>query len=545
MKLKDIIIETIKATLDHDQIDYPEIEVEIPNDTSHGDFSTNIAMKLARVLRKSPLVIAEELIERLNFDQHLFHKIEVARPGFINFYVNKAIYLDLIHAINTSPKTYGNLDLGKGEHYNIEFVSANPTGSLHIGHARGAAAGDALARILVKAGYQVTKEFYVNDGGNQINQLAHSIKARYLQALGVEAEVPEDGYHGREIIQLAKDLVKEIGDRYLHEDGFEFFKAYGVDNLLKALEKDLKAFNVEFDIWFKESILYNENKIAETINVLTERGYTYQEANALWLKTSEFGDEKDRVIVKSDGSYTYLLPDIAYHHDKLSRGYTKLIDILGGDHHGYVPRLKAAITMFTGKDDMLDVDLLQMVKVIQNGEEVKMSKRSGKSITLADLIAEVGKDPIRYFFAMRSLNTHMDLDLDLALKESNENPVFYAQYAHARIASLFNQAKAKGYAVDTTISQFTTLKGEKIEQLLTVLSEYPEAIEEAASKRIPHKITHYIHRLAQALHSFYADEIILSDDQQKVIERLALLHAVKAVLRDALELVGVEAKERM
>ncbi len=545
MNVKTAIITTIEKTLTRQSIDYPEIEVEVPNDKSHGDFSTNIAMKLARVLRKPPLKIAEELVQASDFDQSIFTAVFVARPGFINFTVNKAIYHDLIPRINDAPSDYGTLTIGKGEHYNIEFVSANPTGSLHIGHARGAAAGDALARVLVKAGYQVTKEFYVNDGGNQINQLAASIKARYNQAFGINQAVPEDGYHGPEIKKLADEIIKEVGDRFLHEEGVEFFKAYGVDSLLASLKEDLAQFNVTFDVWFKESQLYKENRIEETLNVLKDRGYTYEEDGALWLKTSLYGDEKDRVIVKSDGTYTYITPDIAYHYDKLSRGYTKLIDILGGDHHGYVPRLKAAIAMMSGQEEMLDVELLQMVKVLQDGQEIKMSKRSGKSITLADLMAEVGKDPIRYFFAMRSLNTHMDLDLDLALKESNENPVFYAQYAHARIASLFRQAETKGYQVDPTLSTFSTLNGEKIEYLLTVLSEYPDAIEEAATKRIPHKITHYIHRLAQALHSFYADEIILSEDAVKVRERLALLHAVKAVLKDALTLVGVDAKERM
>ncbi len=535
----------LQDLLKEKQVEAIEIEVEVPNDSSNGDFSTNIAMKLARVLRKAPFVIAEELVHELALDENVFTSIEVAKPGFINFYVNKEVYLGLIPKINANPSDYGSLTIGEGEHYNIEFVSANPTGSLHIGHARGAAAGDSLARILTKAGFNVTKEFYVNDGGNQIDNLAKSIHARYLQALGQECDIPEDGYHGEEIKRLAQKIVSEVGSRFLDEDGHHYFKNYGVNALLQTLEDDLKAFNVSFDIWYKESSLYQENKITETIQILKDKGFTYESEGALWLKTSAFGDEKDRVIIKSDGSYTYVLPDIAYHHVKLSRGYTKLINILGGDHHGYVPRLKAAIEMISGQQNLLDVDLLQMVKVLKDGQEVKMSKRSGKSITLSDLIEEVGSDPIRYFFAMRSLNTHMDLDLDLALKESNENPVFYAQYAHARIASLFRQATVKGYDLDLSIKTFSTLKGDKVALLLTVLNEYPHAIEEAALKRIPHKITHYIHRLSQALHSYYADEIILSDDALKVRERLALLHAVKAVLKDALTLVGVEAKEKM
>lgn len=525
-------------------VEQHDIEIEVPKDTTHGDFSTNIAMKLARVLRKSPMQIAEMIVEQFP-NNEVFKEITIAKPGFINFVVDKRIYYNVITEINSERELYGSSSIGHGEHYNIEFVSANPTGSLHIGHARGAAAGDSLARILKKAGYRVTKEFYVNDGGNQIHNLALSINARYKALFNEPVEMPEDGYYGKEIIALAKTIQLEHGDRYLKEDGYAFFRQYGVDYLLDQLKTDLRNFGVEFDIWFSEAKLYEEKLVEKTIETLKEKDYTYEKDNALWLKTSEFGDEKDRVIIKSDGSYTYVTPDIAYHKEKLSRGYTKLIDILGGDHHGYVPRLKAAIEMFTGQSDYLEVDLLQMVKVIQNGEEVKMSKRSGKAITLSDLVEDVGKDPIRYFFAMRSLNTHMELDLDLALKQTNENPVFYAQYAHARIASVMRQAAEKGVHVNTLINQFETLDSDKIDTLLTVLVDYKNVVEEAATKRIPHKITQYIHRLAQALHSYYAEEKVITDDERATKERLALIHAVKIVLKDALSLVGVDAKDRM
>ncbi|MFW6319445.1 MAG: arginine--tRNA ligase [Bacillota bacterium] len=435
--------------------------------------------------------------------------------------------------------------MGKDEHFNIECVSANPTGTLHIGHARGAAAGDTLTRILKKAGYKVTKEFYVNDGGNQIHNLALSLEARYKQAFGIDAALPEDGYYGNEIKVIAETIKQKEGDRFLKEDGYEFFKTYGVDALLYDLKQDLKAFNVEFDVWFHETTLYKENLIEKTLATLKDKGYTYQKDGALWLKTSAFEDEKDRVIIKSDGTNTYLLPDIAYHNHKLSRGYTKLIDILGGDHHGYLPRLKSAIHMIGGKSDLLEVDLLQMVKVVQDGEEVKMSKRSGKTITIKSLVEEVGKDPIRYFFAMRSLNTQMELDLDLALKQTNENPVYYAQYAHARIASVLRQAKEKNIDLDLSKSSFDTFDSDKIDDLLTILRDYPNVIEEAAKKRLMHKVPQYIHRLASSLHTFYASEKVNTDDLKSTQERLALMHAVKVVLKDALTLVGVEAKERM
>ncbi len=534
----------LEKTLEKLEVKDQAIEIEVPNDRSHGDFSTNIAMKLARVLRKAPLRIAEDIVALLPKNK-AFKDIAIAPPGFINFYIDKAIYYSVISEINTQREMYGTSTIGSGEHYNIEFVSANPTGSLHIGHARGAAAGDSLARILKKAGYKVTKEFYVNDGGNQIHNLTLSINARYQALFNQSVDMPEDGYYGKEIIALAESIKASHGDRFVKEDGYRFFRQYGVDYLLARLKSDLLAFGVTFDIWFSEAKLYENNTVEATINTLKEKGFTYEKDGAVWLKTSDFNDEKDRVIIKSDGTYTYLTPDIAYHQEKLSRGYTKLIDILGGDHHGYVPRLQAATEMLTGKRGVLEVDLLQMVKVVRDGEELKMSKRSGKAITLVDLITEVGKDPIRYFFAMRSLNTHMELDLDLALKETNENPVFYAQYAHARIASVMRQASEKGIHVNTLIDHFDTFDSEKIDTLLTVLVDYKNVIEEAAQKRIPHKITQYIHRLAQALHSFYAEEKVLSDNERATKERLALLYAVKIVLKDALSLVGVDAKESM
>ncbi|MCK5761410.1 MAG: arginine--tRNA ligase [Candidatus Izimaplasma sp.] len=522
-----------------------EIIIEIPKGKDNGDYSTNIAMKLARVARKAPIKIAEEILGEFKKDGLFISKIVIANPGFINIYLDKSFLTNIISDINAKKSEYGKLNLGEGEHYNIEFVSVNPTGSLHIGHARGASAGDSISRIMKKAGYNVTKEYYVNDGGNQIHNLALSIDTRYKQLFGKENEMPKDGYHGKEIIEIAKILKDEYNDRFLNEDGYEFFKYYGVNSLLDVLKKDLADFGVVFDVWFSEKSLYDNNVVKNTIKYLKENNFTYEKDGAVWLKTSDYNDEKDRVIIKSDGTYTYLMPDIGYHKNKLERGYTKLIDILGGDHHGYINRLKAAIEMVSGKSNLLEIEILQMVKVIQDGEEVKMSKRSGKAITLRDIIDEVGVDPIRYFFAMRSLNTHMDLDLDLALKQTNENPVYYTQYAHARINSIFTTAKQKGFDVTDLPNTFTTLTGDKTFNLIQILGNYPDAIKQSALQRAPHKITNYVNNLASAFHSFYNDEQVIGSDQLKTMERLALLNATKIVLKDALNLVGVSAPNKM
>jgi len=447
--------------------------------------------------------------------------------------------------INELGDSYGNLEIGNDEHVNVEFVSVNPTGHIHIGHARGAAAGDSICRILSKAGYDVTREYYVNDAGNQIHNLALSIKVRYKELLGETVEMPEDGYYGPEIIETAKEVIALYGNKYLKEDGYEFFRKYGVDSLLAGLKKDLEEFRVTFDVFFSEKSLYEKNAVKETVQYLIDNDFTYEKDGAVWLKTSNYTDEKDRVIIRSDGLYTYITPDIAYHKNKLDRGFTKLIDVLGSDHHGYIPRLKAAIEMVGGKSDSLDVELLQMVKVIQDGEEVKMSKRSGKAITLRELIDEVGVDPIRYFFAMRSLNTQMDLDLDLALKQTNENPVYYAQYAHARINSIFNSATEKGIDITTFKTSFNTITNDKAFELIAVLGSYPDVIKHAAINRTPHKVTNFINQLASAFHSFYNAEHVITSDQEKTLEHLSLLNAVRIVLKNALQLVGVSAPEKM
>lgn len=520
-----------------------EVEFEIPKDKSMGDYSTNIAFKLTRVLRKNPNLIATDIVNKLNKEDYKLEKIEVLN-GFINFTFLSSYIHNLVFKILSEKENYGNLKVGESEYYNVEFVSANPTGYLHIGHGRGAAYGDSLVRILKKAGYKVDSEYYINDGGGQIDNLAHSIYERYKELFGLKCELKDDYYHGPEIIEIAKMIKTKVGDEYLNKDYYLDFKKIGVDYLLAILKKDLEDFNVTFNHWFSETSLYENGDVEKTIEYLNNHKFTYLEDGALWLKSSEYGDDKDRVLVKQDGSFTYLVPDIAYHRNKLNRGYTHLVNVFGTDHHGYVPRLKAAIEMIGGNSNLLDVELLQMVRVLEDGQEIKMSKRSGKAITLRDLIDDVGSDALRYMYVSKALSTQMDLDLSLLKKNSNDNPVYYVQYAHARISSLFKTALDKGLKYQE-LKEFKTLDFAKSNDLVLKLLEYPEIIEEASSKRLPHRITQYAYELANYLHSYYSDVKIITDSKAESNERLNLLKAVQIVLKDALSLIGVKAKDKM
>ena len=535
--LKDELNNIIKEMGVEEEID---IFFEVPKDTTFGDYSTNVAMRLAKPLRKAPFMIANEIINKLDKEKNHLSKVEVAGAGFINFFIDLKFLSQIIFDINNKQENYGNLNIGEGKRINVEYVSANPTGYLHIGHCRGAAYGDSLSRILNKAGYDVSREFYVNDAGNQIKNLGHSIFERYKELYGLECNLGEDGYYGKEIISIAEMIKDEYQDAHLNDTDLEFFRDYGTKYLLEGLKKDLKDFNVEFDTWFSEKSLYKNNAVHKTLDFLKEKGHTYELDGATWLKTTEYGDEKDRVLVKTDGSLTYLTPDIAYHADKLSRGFDHLIDVLGADHHGYINRLKAAIAFVGGNPDLIDVEILQMVRVLQDGEEVKMSKRSGKAITMRDLIEEAGTDALRFLFVSKSLSTHMDLDLDLAVRQSNDNPVFYAQYAYARICSLFR--KCNNYQ---EVKDFNVLDLEKTKKIIMTLIQYPTVVKEAAEKRIPHRISQYVLSLAATLHGYYNDEKILTDNQDEMNEKLTLLNAVKVVLKDSLSLLGVGVKEEM
>ncbi|SDZ19283.1 arginine--tRNA ligase [Bacillus sp. 166amftsu] len=551
-QVKELIKEEIKAAVlkaelaTEEQI--PNVVLESPKDKTHGDFSTNMAMQLARVAKKAPRMIAEELIANFDKAKASIEKIEIAGPGFINFYMDNSYLTDLISAIVNAGEAYGETDTGKGEKVQVEFVSANPTGDLHLGHARGAAVGDTLCNVLAKAGYDVSREYYINDAGNQIHNLALSVEARYMQALGLEKEMPEDGYHGADIIGIGQRLAEEFGDRYAKADekeSYEFYREYGLKYELAKLQKDLESFRVKFDVWFSETSLYKNGKIDQALAVLKERDEIFEEDGATWFRSMTYGDDKNRVLIKNDGSYTYLTPDIAYHRDKLERGFDKLINIWGADHHGYIPRMKAAIQALGYDKETLEVEIIQMVQLYQNGEKVKMSKRTGKAVTLRELMEEVGVDAMRYFFAMRSGDSHLDFDMDLAVSKSNENPVYYAQYAHARVCSILRQGEELGLTTGGDVN-YKLVASEKEVDLLKKLGEFPAAVAEAAQKRLPHRITNYAFELAATLHSFYNAEKVLNQDNLELSKaRYELMRAVRITLQNALALVGVSAPEKM
>lgn len=528
----------------------PEVILEVPKEKAHGDYSTNMAMQLARIAKKAPRAIAEEIVQHFDRAKASIEKIDIAGPGFINFFMNNEYLTKLIPAIIQAGDKYGESNVGEGKKIQVEFVSANPTGDLHLGHARGAAFGDSLCNILEKAGYDVTREYYINDAGNQIHNLALSVEARYLEALGKEAEMPEDGYYGQDIIEIGKKIADEYGDSLLEkseEERLQFFRDLGLKYELEKIRKDLEEFRVSFDVWYSETSLYKSGKIDEALDMLRKNGHIYEQDGATWFRSTAFGDDKDRVLIKKDGSYTYLTPDIAYHKDKLDRGFDKLINIWGADHHGYIPRMKAAIQALGYDQNILEVEIMQMVSLFKNGEKVKMSKRTGKAVTMRELIEEVGLDAVRYFFAMRSGDSHMDFDLDLAVSESNENPVYYAQYAHARVCSILRQGNEQGLSYNANESDLLNeIQSEKEIELLKKLGEFPGVVAEAAEKRIPHRITNYIFELASVLHSFYnAEKVLDASNEMKSKARLALMKATQITLKNALTLIGVSAPEKM
>lgn len=542
-EIKDAVVKAGLAA--EEQI--PDVILEIPKEKAHGDYSTNMAMQLARVAKKAPRMIAEELIAHFDSSKASIEKIEIAGPGFINFYMNNSYLTDLIPAVLEAGDQYGETTVGNSQKIQVEFVSANPTGDLHLGHARGAAVGDSLCNILDKAGYEVSREYYINDAGNQINNLALSVEARYFQALGLEKEMPADGYHGEDIIGIGKKLADEYGDKYVHADEkerFDFFREYGLKYEMAKLKQDLEDFRVPFDVWYSETSLYNNGKIDTALQALKDNGHIYEEEGATWFRSTAFGDDKDRVLIKNDGSYTYLTPDIAYHKDKLERGFEKLINIWGADHHGYIPRMKAAIQALGYDREALEVEIIQLVHLYKNGEKMKMSKRTGKAVTMRDLVEEVGLDATRYFFAMRSADTHLDFDLDLAVSQSNENPVYYAQYAHARISSILRQGEEQGMSAEA--ADYSLIQAEKEIDVLKKIGEFPQAVGEAAQKRMPHRITNYIYELASSFHSFYnAEKVLDAENPERTKARLALIKAVQTTLKNALKLIGVSAPEKM
>ncbi|WP_436870958.1 arginine--tRNA ligase [Mammaliicoccus sciuri] len=547
-QVKETLIEEIKASIIKSELveTVPEIKIETPKDPANGDYSSNIAMVLTKLARKNPREIANQIVENLDTNKANVKKVDIAGPGFINFYLDQQYLTEIIKTALTKGETFGQTEERKNESIIVEYVSANPTGDLHIGHARNAAVGDTLSNVLSAAGYDVTREYYINDAGKQIENLAYSIEARYNQALGLDAELPEDGYYGKDIIAIGKDLAEkhpEIKDQ-AEEERIKTFRKLGLDYEMKKLKQDLTDFNIHFDNWFSETSLYETNKISAVLDKMTELGYTYEQDGATWLKTTEFGDDKDRVLIKQDGTYTYFLPDIAYHYDKVERGFDKLINLFGADHHGYINRLKASLETFGVDSKRLEIQIMQMVRLLQDGVEVKMSKRTGNAITLRDIMDEVGIDAARYFLTMRSPDTHFDFDMELAKKESQDNPVYYAQYAHARISSIIRQAEEKGITIDQNVD-LSLITHEKAFDLLKKIAEFEPTIVSAAESRSPHRITNYIQDLAAQFHKFYNAEKVLTDDAEKTKAHLALIEAARITLRNALALVGVSAPESM
>ena len=521
--------------------------LENAKDAKHGDYSTNIAMQLTKRAKKNPRIIAEEIVKNFDTNKADVAKIEIAGPGFINFFLKKTVFTKSIKGIIDLGDDYGKSNSGKGLKYNVEYVSANPTGDLHLGHARGAALGDSLCRLLSKAGYDVTREYYVNDAGNQIHNLVVSAYARYLEALGNESKMPEDGYYGPDIILLGQMMAEKYKEQFVGklDENYDLIRQISLDYELDKIKKDLNMFGVEFDLFTSERSIYDKNLVKESIDLLQSKGYIYEKDGAIWFRSTDFGDDKDRVLKKSDGSYTYLTPDIANHIEKLNRGNDKLVDIWGADHHGYIARVKAAMQALGYEADKLEVDIIQMVRLIKDGEEFKMSKRTGKAVTIRDLVDEVGVDAVRYFFVMRSGETQMDFDLDLATKKSNENPVYYAQYAHARTCSILRQAKEKGFSVDVK-ENYEFINHEKEYEVIKLMGEFPNVVADAAAKRRPHLICNYVNDLATAFHSLYnAEKVINEEDNAKTNEKLALIQALEITIKNALNLIGVSAPERM
>lgn len=527
-------------------VELPDFVIETPKDEQHGDFSTNLAMQLARSMHKNPRQIAEVLKEGLNSEGSLDH-VEIAGPGFINFYLKPDWLLPVIEAIHSEDLHYGESDAGGGEKVQVEFVSANPTGLLHMGNARGGALGDCLAAVLNAAGYDCDKEYYINDAGNQVNNLAISVEARYFELLGIDGyEIPEDGYHGQDIAVTAQHLIDRDGRKYVDMDRDQrlaVMKRFALDEKIGAIRQGLERFGVNYDNWFSEQSLHDSGAVKEVIEILRDRGHIYEKDGALWLRATDWGQEKDEVLVRSNGTPTYFAADIAYHRNKFERGYKRLINIWGADHHGHVARLKGAMTALGYPGDDITVILMQLVRLYRGGELVKMSKRSGQYVTLEELIDEVGKDAARFFFAMRNPDSALDFNLDLAKEQSANNPVYYVQYAHARICSILSIADID--VPKASKCDLTLLSSHEERTLIRKLADYTQVVADAAAELAPYHLAGYARDLATAFHSFYNSSKVLTDDADLKKARLVLVDATRITLRNVLMLLGLDAPERM
>lgn len=552
-KLYEAIENAVKSAIENGdlpQADIPKFIIEKPADKKNGDFSSNIAMAGARAFHGAPRMIAEAIVKNFSLDGGYIDRCEIAGPGFINFYLSDKYYSDVLKDIVASGDSYGRSDYGEGKRILVEFVSANPTGPMHIGNARGGAIGDCLASVLDAAGYDVQREFYVNDAGNQIEKFATSLEVRYLQECGKDVELPEDAYHGEDITVHARNFFSEVGDKYAECDSQErrdALVAYALPKNIAGLEADLGKYRIKYDKWFRESTLHKDGSVQKVIEALKEKGVTYEQDGALWFKASEFGNDKDIVLIRANGIPTYIVPDIAYHYNKLvTRGYDKAIDVLGADHHGYIPRMKAALTALGLDADRLDIVIMQMVRLVRNGETIKLSKRSGKAITLNTLLEEIPIDAARFFFNLREPNSHFDFDLELAAKQSSENPVYYVQYAHARICSIIKKAAEEGIEVVTPSAEaLNKLNSDEERDLISHLAGLTDEIIGAAKNYDPAKITHYVIDLATLFHKFYNAHRVVSDDKELTEARLFLCTAVKNTIKNILVMLKVDVPEAM
>ena len=552
-EIKDVVLKALNEAKKEGLLNFEsihDVEVEEPKEKQHGDLATNFAMVMAREVKMAPRKIAEIIASKMNTSGTFIEKVEVAGPGFINFFLNQNFLIETLKLIHKRGKDYGRVNLGKGKKVQVEFVSANPTGPMHMGNARGGAIGDVLASILDYAGYNVSREFYINDAGNQIEKFGYSLEARYLQLLGIDAEVPEGGYHGEDIVDRAKEFLEIYGDKYKDVPSEERRKAlieYGLKKNIEKMKEDLALYGIEYDVWFSEQSLYDSGEVYKVIEELTEKGYTYEKDGALWFKMTLFGAEKDDVLVRSNGIPTYLASDIAYHKNKfVTRGFDWVINVWGADHHGHVAPMKGAMKALGIDPSRLDVVLMQLVKLIEGGQVVRMSKRTGRMITLRDLIEEVGKDAARFFFNMRSPDSPIEFDLDLAKQQTNENPVFYVQYAHARICSIIRQLEEMGVKIENIEDvDLGLLKEEEEVDLIKKLAYFPEEITIAAKTLAPHRITRYVIDVASYFHSFYNSHRVKGAEENLMKARFALILAVKTVLKNALDILKVTAPERM
>lgn len=522
------------------------VEVEIPKDEKNGDRSTPVAMVLARVLRLSPRKIADTIVKKLG-SHTMFDKVEIAGPGFINFFFSQDYLYDELKLMLRDPQSSFSSDIGKGKRVQVEFVSANPTGPLHLGHGRGAAVGGALSNLLSRAGYAVEKEFYVNDGGRQVKLLGESIFARYKESFGSAYSFPEDGYRGDYVRDLAGMMREQEGDRYAsgdYSDAQDTCVHFGVEKMLENIQSDLGAFGVYFDRWQSEKALYDDGSVDICLKELRDKNLLYEQDGALWFRASEYGDEKDRVVVKSDGSHTYFASDIAYHWFKIRRGFDELVNVWGADHHGYIPRVRAVMNALEQPAERLSVVLVQMVTLLRGGKPVQMSKRSGEFITLKEVIEEVGADTTKFIFLTRRADSHLEFDIETAKKESSENPVFYVQYAFARINSIFRKAEEDGIT-RTTEADLSCLREQEEILLIKKMLQYRLVIEGAVKSHEPHRITYFLRELAGQFHPYYNMHRVLVPEMPLSIARLALCRAVKAILADGLSILGVSAPGKM